>query len=100
MNKEDLKELWDIVFEMDSELLDLSCSSNKAHTMTRDVNSLYFGNATLLPEKEGIFISQYEEMQTKTAIVIDYTYEIKQSISKLYELHDKLTEWYNNHKEE
>ena len=99
MNKEDLKELWDIVFEMDSELLDLSCSSNKAHTMTCDVNSLYFGNV-MSPEKEGIFISQYEEMQTKTAIVIDYTYEIKQSVSKLYELNDKLTEWYNNHKEE
>lgn len=68
--------------------------------MTCDINALYFGNATLSPKKKGIFISQYEEMQTKTAITIDYTFEIKQSVSKLNKLHDKLTEWYHNHKEE
>ena len=97
MNKEDLKELWNIVFDIDSELLELSSSSEKAHLIACDVHNDYFGTSTLTPQNEGLFISQYGEIQIKTAVITDYTYETKKNVSKLEELNDKLSDWYKRH---
>ena len=98
MSKEDLKELWGIIFDIDSELLELSSSIEKAHLIACDVKNDYFDKSTLTPQNEGIFISQYGEIQIKTAVIIDYTYETAEIVSRLDKLDDKLTDWYNRHK--
>lgn len=100
MNNEDIKELWDIVWDMGSEILELSDSVKKSHTMACAVYEQYFSTNEIPREKECIFIAQYEEMQTKTDIISDYTYKAQGKVSNLDKLHDKLTEWYNNHKTE
>lgn len=98
MNSKDLKELWDIISEMGNALLELSCSSEKAHIMACDVYILYFGDAALSPQKEPLFISQYGEIQIKAAITSDYTHETMQIVSKLDMLNDKLKNWYDSYK--
>lgn len=100
MNNEDIKELWGIVWDMGNEILELSNSVKKSHTVACAVYEQYFNTKEIPREDEGIFIAQYEEMQTKTDIISDYTYQAQKRVSNLDKLHDKLTEWYNNHKEE
>ena len=100
MNSKDIKELWSIVFDMSTEIIELSDSIKKAHTVACEVYSQYFSADEIPTKNEGVFMAQYEEIQTKTDIISDYTYKAQGRVSNLDKLHDKLTEWYNNHKEE
>ena len=100
MNNKDIKELWSIVFDMSTEIMELSDSVKKAHIVACEVYSQYFSADEIPTKDEGFFMAQYEGIQTKTDIISDYTYNAKERVSNLNKLCNKLTEWYNNHKPE
>lgn len=98
----DKKRLYDLLFEVENCILDLSDDAEKAYTITDDIinDHCYYAYEKMSHNDRTIFQESYPTIQIKERIVLEYTYKMKNVAEKLAELHDKIAEWYNNHKEE